>query len=57
MTIGIVGTRSRDSEQDFEIVEIRFLDLYTEGDRICSGLCPKCHTKLNLSDLYKEIKV
>jgi len=41
MTIGIVGTRSRDSVQDFEIVEIRFLDLYTQGDRICSGLCFK----------------
>lgn len=41
MTIGIVGTRSRDSEQDFDIVARKFLELYTPEDRICSGLCPK----------------
>ncbi len=40
-TIGIVGTRSRDSDQDFEIVRERFKELYKYGDRICSGLCPK----------------
>ena len=40
-TIGIVGTRSRDSEQDFDTVRDKFIDLYSVGDRICSGKCYK----------------
>ena len=39
--IGIVGTRVRDTEEDFNIVEQAFLKVYKEGDVICSGLCPK----------------
>ena len=39
--IGIVGTRRRDSDKDFKLVRELFLELYIEGDIICSGLCPK----------------
>ena len=38
--IGIVGTRSRDSQVDCDIVEKALLDVYENGDTICSGLCP-----------------
>jgi hypothetical protein len=37
--IGIVGTRTRDSEEDFKLVEEVFLKYYEDGDVICSGLC------------------
>ena len=37
--IGIVGSRRRDTEEDFKIVEEKFLEVYKEGDTICSGLC------------------
>ena len=40
-TIGIVGTRSRDSDEDFKIVKAKFLELYYIGDVICSGKCYK----------------
>jgi len=40
-TIGIIGTRRRDSEDDLLLVEVAFLSVYQPGDRICSGLCPK----------------
>ena len=40
-TIGIIGTRRRDAEVDFDIVRGAFLAFYKEGDTICSGLCPK----------------
>lgn len=39
--IGIIGTRRRDSEKDFKLVETAFLNAYDKGDKICSGLCPK----------------
>ena len=39
--IGIVGTRRRDSEKDFQKVRAAFLKVYKWGDTICSGLCPK----------------
>ena len=39
--IGIIGTRSRDSESDFLLVEYAFLKVYQLGDTVCSGLCPK----------------
>lgn len=41
MIIGIVGSRRRDTQEDFEIVERIFLSVYKPGDTICSGLCPK----------------
>lgn len=40
-TIGIIGTRSRDTKEDFKLVEAAFLKIYKERDTICSGLCPK----------------
>lgn len=40
-TIGIVGTRRRDSIDDLEKVAEAFLGVYEDGDVICSGLCPK----------------
>lgn len=40
-TIGIIGTRSRDTQADFLKVEEAFFKVYEEGDMICSGGCPK----------------
>jgi hypothetical protein len=40
-TIGIIGTRSRDTHEDLLLVELAFLKIYEPGDRICSGLCPE----------------
>ena len=39
--IGIIGSRRRDSQKDFELVEKAFLTIYEEGDTICSGLCSR----------------
>jgi hypothetical protein len=39
--IGIIGTRERDSAEDFLAVWEAFEQLYEEGDMICSGLCPR----------------
>lgn len=39
--IGIVGSRSRDSLQDFNKVKEAFLKLYEDGDEIVSGGCPQ----------------
>ncbi len=39
-TIGIIGTRRRDSEEDFKKVEKEFFKIYEKGDIICSDLCP-----------------
>ena len=41
MTIGIVGSRSRNSYLDYQLVEKTFLGIYREGDRIVSGGCPQ----------------
>jgi hypothetical protein len=41
MKIGIVGSRRRDTEQDYKIVLNKFEELYREGDIIISGGCPK----------------
>lgn len=39
--IGIVGSRRRNSKEDFQAVEKAFLAIYEEGDEIVSGGCPK----------------
>lgn len=39
--IGIVGSRSRNSEEDFKACEKVFLSIYKDGDQIVSGGCPK----------------
>jgi predicted Rossmann fold nucleotide-binding protein DprA/Smf involved in DNA uptake len=38
---GIVGSRRRDTEEDFKQCEKIFLSFYKEGDEIVSGGCPK----------------
>uniref|UniRef100_A0A6M3LIJ3 Uncharacterized protein n=1 Tax=viral metagenome TaxID=1070528 RepID=A0A6M3LIJ3_9ZZZZ len=40
-TIGIIGSRSRNSDADFAVVSETFVSIYEFGDCICSGLCPK----------------
>ena len=40
-TIGIVGSRRRDSGKDFMICRDEFLKHYQPGDQIVSGGCPK----------------
>lgn len=40
-TIGIIGSRRRDSTADLEICRKVFLGHYEKGDRLVSGGCPK----------------
>lgn len=40
-TIGIVGSRRRDSDEDFRLTLAAFNRLYKPGDRVVSGGCPK----------------
>ena len=39
--IGVIGTRSRNTLEDYIKVHEKFLEYYKVGDSICSGLCPK----------------
>lgn len=39
--IGIVGSRRRNTEEDFQIVKKKLLSVYSVGDVIVSGGCPK----------------
>ena len=39
-TIGIVGSRRRDTPNDQRLIEEKFTELYEPGDRIVSGGCP-----------------
>lgn len=39
MIIGIIGSRSRNSTEDYELVKAKFFEIYNEGDIICSGGC------------------
>ena len=39
--IGIVGSRRRNSPEDFLVVQEAFCQIYEEGDVIVSGGCPK----------------
>jgi hypothetical protein len=38
--IGIVGSRRRNTDEDFKVVLKKFEALFEEGDWICSGGCP-----------------
>jgi hypothetical protein len=38
-TIGIIGSRSRNTQKDYLLCEIEFLNHYQAGDQICSGGC------------------
>jgi hypothetical protein len=40
-TIGIIGTRGRNTKKDFDAVEKKFLEIYNDGDHIVSGGCPQ----------------
>jgi len=40
MNIGIVGSRRRNSIEDFKLVEKKFFEVYKLGDWIVSGGCP-----------------
>jgi hypothetical protein len=40
-TIGVIGTRSRNTLEDYIKVHKKFHEYYKPGDSICSGLCPK----------------
>ncbi len=54
IVIGIVGSRRRDTEEDFNIVKEKFFEIYSDGDKICSGLCPHGADRfaLIISDRY-----
>jgi hypothetical protein len=39
--IGIIGSRRRDTDEDYRQVYNEFKKWYDEGDKICSGGCPK----------------
>lgn len=56
--IGIIGSRRRDSIEDFKKVEEEFLKHFVEGDTICSGLCPRGGDKFAvlLSEKYNTDK-
>ena len=41
MKIGIVGSRRRNSIEDFHLVKAKFFELYKAGDMIVSGGCPQ----------------
>jgi len=38
-TIGIVGSRRRNSKEDYNLLEKWFLEVYEEGDQLVSGGC------------------
>ena len=40
-TIGLVGSRRRDTREDFKLTEKVFYRVYEDGDRIVSGGCPQ----------------
>ena len=40
-TIGIIGSRRRDSPKDYKVCEKTFLQVYENGDEIVSGGCPR----------------
>ncbi len=40
-TIGIIGSRRRNSEDDYKLVLKQFQSIYKDGDEIVSGGCPQ----------------
>ena len=53
--IGIIGSRRRDEEEDFQKVSDEFLLNYLKGDSIISGGCPKGGDRFaeRLAKLYR----
>lgn len=39
--IGIIGTRRRDDNNTYALIEQKFAEVYQKGDWICSGGCPE----------------
>jgi hypothetical protein len=39
--IGIIGTRKRDDNNTYALIEQKFAEIYQKGDWICSGGCPE----------------
>ena len=40
-TIGIIGSRRRDTKADYQLLRKMFFEIYEDGDKIVSGHCPK----------------
>ncbi len=40
-TIGVVGSRRRNAPADFLACWEAFSQVYEQGDRVCSGMCPR----------------
>ena len=55
-TIGIIGSRRRNSVQDFLKCRAKFLEIYNHGDEIVSGGCPQGGDKF-AEDLAKAEQV
>lgn len=39
-TIGIIGSRRRNSKEDYDQLEKAFVQIYKDGDQLVSGGCP-----------------
>ena len=39
--IGIIGTRRRNDNNTYTLIEQKFAEIYQKGDWICSGGCPE----------------
>jgi len=39
--IGIIGTRKRNDNNTYTLIEKKFAEIYQKGDWICSGGCPE----------------
>lgn len=39
--IGIIGTRRRDDRTTYDLILQKFIEIYQDGDWICSGGCPE----------------
>ncbi len=58
--IGIIGSRSRDSEKDIKDVFDKFVEVFEEEDEIVSGGCPKGgdrFAEMIAKKLYIPIKI
>ena len=53
--IGIIGSRRRNSPNDYQLVKNAFMSIYKKGDHIISGGCPKGGDKFaeELAELFE----
>lgn len=54
--IGIIGTRRRNTTEDYNVVLDAFLNVYEVGDWICSGGCPKGGDRFAYM-IHKRLKI